>query len=244
MNEAANAILEALQQVDAERARRDADPALHERVLALKHYQQRRFATTYADLLGQARYAPAARFFLDELYGPRDYRARDAQFARVVPALVRLFPEDVVHTVRTLSALHALSESLDSAMGRLLPEAALDAPSYVRAWQACGRSADRDRQIELTLEVARSLDGYTRNPWLRNSLRMMRGPARVAGLSELQRFLEAGFDTFRGMRGADVFLEAIESRERALAARLFAPDAVACATGPSREADAALGQLP
>src|SRR5689334_2866700 len=109
MTKAANAILEALQQVDAERARRDADPALHERVLALKRYQQQRFARTYADLLAQDRYAPAARFFLAELYGPRDYRARDAQFARVVPALVRLFPDDVVHTVRALSALHALS---------------------------------------------------------------------------------------------------------------------------------------
>ena len=244
MTKTTNAILEALQQVDAERARRDSDPGLHERVLALKHYQQKRFARTYADLLAQDRYAPAARFFLDELYGPRDYRARDAQFARVVPALVRLFPDDVVHTVRALSLLHALSESLDSAMGQVVASTAVDASEYVRAWQACGRERDRDRQIDLTLEVARALDGYTRNPWLRNSLRMMRGPARVAGLSELQEFLESGFDTFRGMRGAQVFLDAIEQRERALAARLFDTDAVTCVTGPSRSADAALGQLP
>jgi len=52
----------------------------------------------------------------------------------------------------------------------------------------------------------------------------MRTPARIAGLGELQRMLESGFDTFRAMHGADEFIATIESRERALAADLFAPD--------------------
>ena len=50
----------------------------------------------------------------------------------------------------------------------------------------------------------------------------MRGPARVAGLSELQRSLENGFDIFRAMKGAEEFIALIASRERAFAARLFA----------------------
>jgi hypothetical protein len=37
----------------------------------------------------------------------------------------------------------------------------------------------------------------------------MRGPARSAGLAALQSFLESGFDTFRGMRGAGEFLSTI-----------------------------------
>ena len=43
-------------------------------------------ARTLPVLQGDARYAGAARFFLDELYGPGDFSQRDAQFARVVPA--------------------------------------------------------------------------------------------------------------------------------------------------------------
>ena len=50
----------------------------------------------------------------------------------------------------------------------------------------------------------------------------MRGPARVAGLSELQRSLENGFDIFRAMKGAEEFIALIASRERAFAAELFA----------------------
>ena len=74
-------------------------PELQAKVLLLKAFQRQRFARTYEDLLDTPRYGAAARFFLDELYGPTDFTRRDAQFARVVPALVRLFPPEVVETV-------------------------------------------------------------------------------------------------------------------------------------------------
>lgn len=233
----APAILRSLHAVEHERERRAADPALGERVLALKAWQQARFRATYADLLASARYAAAARFFLDELYGPRDFSQRDAQFMRIVPALVRLFPPEIVQTVATLGELHALSESLDSAMGGLLPSPVIEPAAYAQAWQATGRADDRERQITLTLEVGESLDRYTRKPMLTLSLRMMRGPARAAGLGELQQFLEAGFDTFKAMGGAQDFLRRIGERERAFAARMFAGD------GPAGVAPAS-GQLP
>jgi hypothetical protein len=220
----AASILRDLQAVAGERGRRAADPTLAARVDAVKRYQHRRFARTYSDLLGDARYADAARFFLDDLYGPQDYSERDAQFARIVPALARLFPPSLIGTVADLTALHALAERLDTAMGQALGGDALSPDTYLRAWQATGGRADRERQIDLMLSVGRALDGYTRNPVLRHSLKLMRGPARAAGLGALQHLLERGFDTFAGLRGADPFLAVITQRERALAARLFDAD--------------------
>lgn len=221
MSTPAALILGHLEIVERERRARAASPALHARVQAIKAYQQRRFAHTYADLLATPRYGAAARFFLDELYGPSDFSQRDAQFARVVPALVRLFPRDVVETVATLAALHALSEQLDSAMAGQLAEAKVDAGIYVNAWRGIGRAAERGRQVTLTLEVGEDLDKLTRKPLLRHSLRMMRGPARAAGLSALQGFLESGFDTFLAMRGAQEFLGTVSAREHALLNALF-----------------------
>jgi hypothetical protein len=218
----AESLLAELRQVDAERARRAADPALDARVQALKAYQQARFAHTYADLLDTPRYASATRFFLQELYGPDDFRQRDAQFARVVPTLIRLFPAEVVDTVARLARLHALSERLDTRMAELLPSATITADDYGSAWRACGEPASRARQIELTMAVGASLDRLTRKPLLRQTLRLMRGPAQMAGLGALQAFLESGFDTFRAMRGADDFLATVRRREEALAAELFA----------------------
>jgi hypothetical protein len=54
----------------------------------------------------------------------------------------------------------------------------------------------------------------TRNPSLRLGLKMMRGPAQLAGLSALQGFLESGFDAFAAMRNPDEFMQAIQMRER------------------------------
>jgi hypothetical protein len=239
MHPSGEAILADLKRVDAERRARAADPALDRSVTTLKAYQQKRFETTYADLLADPRYAGAARFFLEELYGPHDFTRRDAQFARVVPGLVRLFPREVIDTVMHLAALHALSEELDTAMARHLGAREVDRAVYVEIWQRTGRPLDRRRQVELMHRVGLDLDAYTRNPLLRHSLRMMRGPARLAGMEALQRFLESGFDTFRAMRGAQSFLSLIVRRENELAERLYAATDVTAATAVDP-----LGQLP
>jgi hypothetical protein len=215
------AILQSLGSVARERARREADRELAARVVALKSYQQLRFVDSYHDLLADPRYAAAARFFLEELYGPSDFSERDAQFARIVPAVSRLFAPEIVQTVSLLAELHALSESLDTDMGAGLDTPAIDAPAYVRAWQTTARAPDRERQIALTLSIGEALERYTRSSMMTMSLRLMRAPARAAGLGDLQRFLERGFDTFKAMNGAETFLRTIAQRERAFIARVF-----------------------
>lgn len=222
MSATAHDILTHLRAVEGERSLRLATPGLAARVDALKRYQQRRFELSYDDLLHSPRYGAAAQFFLDELYGPSDFRERDAQFARVVPALVRLFPSDIVDTVATLGELHSLSEQLDTHTARRFSGGDLSADTYLAAWHACAQPAARELQVSLTLKVGLALDGITRKPLLRRSLTLMRGPARAAGLGQLQTFLESGFDAFRTMRGAQDFLALIALRERAFAARMFA----------------------
>ncbi len=222
MNAESRQILANLDAVAGERRAREADALLQGQVLAIKAYQHGRFRQTYADLMDGGRYARAAQFFLDDLYGPEDFTQRDDQFARVVPAIGRLFPHEILLTVLSLSELHALSERLDSAMGRAHGGGPVGDESYARAWRLVGAPDQRERQIALMLEVGRALDRYTRSALLRHSLRLMRGPAQAAGLGALQGFLERGFDTFREMRGAEAFLALIAQRERALASRLFA----------------------
>lgn len=223
-------ILEKLREVESERELRSHDSDFGARVHALKEYQQRRFSHTYSDLLRSARYGPAAHFFLNELYGPSDFSRRDTQFSRVIPTLVRLFPKELVDTVASLAELHSLSESLDSAMSNQLSLQQIASADYVRAWQSTGRPADRQTQVTLTLDIAARLDHLTRRPMLLTSLRLMRGAARSAGLGELQQFLEAGFNAFRAMKGAEDFIDIVRSREQTLASALFStkvPDASA-----------------
>lgn len=224
MSTIAERILADLATVERLRADRATQPSLARRVMALKTYQARRFERTYADLLANPRYCAASRFFLDELYGPREFAARDAQFARIVPKMVRLFTSEIADTVAALAQLHALSETLDNAMAGHLPDDTVQALPYVQAWQRVGQPDARTRQVALTMQVGQSLDRYTRRPLLRGALHMMRKPAHAAGLGDLQQFLESGFDTFGEMKGAREFLDTVRSRENGLIAALFAAD--------------------
>jgi hypothetical protein len=225
MSPDAQAILASLQAVAAERERRQREPALAAAVLAVKAFQHARLAASHADLRASPRFGEAARFFLDDLYGPTDFTERDEQFARIVPAMTRLLPAELLATVAALARLHGMSESLDSAMGAVLAGRAVDAAAYAAAWRAVGRADEREQQIALVHRIGTSLDHYTHVPGLRRTLHLMRMPARMAGLAALQQFLERGFDTFHAMHGAGEFLDAIQARERAHAAQLFAPDA-------------------
>jgi hypothetical protein len=236
-------ILDHLAVVDGERRARLAEPVLGRKAAELKRYQQSRFARTHSDLLTHPRFGLAANFFLADLYGPQDFTQRDAQFARIVPALVRMFPKDIVATVESLAALHALSERLDSMMAGHLDGSTPSRASYVAAWQATGEPASRTRQIDMVLEVGRALDRHTRSRLLRASLKAMRGPARAAGMGALQGFLESGFDAFAAMGGAGEFLSMVGEREQALARRLFEPGAVSAAQG-FPDPDDVLSQLP
>lgn len=208
----------------------------HQRGLAnavhqVKQLQARRFRGTYADFLAQPRFAPATRFFLEELYGEHDFSERDRQFSRIAGALERLFPPAVSALAVDLTETHALTESLDHEVACHWLSQPDETPStlrYVRSWRATGKPDERQRQLQVVQHMGTELQHLTRNASLRMGLRMMRGPAQLAGLSALQGFLESGFDAFATMRDASTFLAAIRDREQRWIDTLFqAPEAIA-----------------
>lgn len=222
MRASATSILEHLEIVRVERERRSADAKLGAKVELVKRYQQARFVNTYADMLRDPQYEAACRFFLNDLYGPGDQSMRDAQFARIVPTLCRLFPADVVKTVDSLARLHAVSEELDSEMARHVDAPSLTPTVYSQAWKETGRPEARRLQLDLLLAVGRALQLYTQRPVMRQALRSMRMPAKLAGLADLHRFLERGFDIFAGMALPGEFLGCITEREQRYVDEQFA----------------------
>jgi hypothetical protein len=110
---------------------------------------------------------------------------------------------------------------LDQQMALSMASAVVDEQSYRAAWQTVGRAADRERQLSLLLRIGASLDRHTRSAWLAPSLKLMRGPARAAGLGRLQSFLERGLGAFSAMKGAQEFLDAIAANERKVIVELF-----------------------
>jgi hypothetical protein len=201
------------------RALRASDPEAADYPL-LKQWQADRLARTYADLLANERYAPAAGFFLSDLYGPKDFRSRDEELTRVVPVMVRVLPARALSTLLEAVKMDTLSESLDTDMVKALRSAGrshdVDGDAYVAAYRSVNRRCDREQQIALVDKIGRTLDRLTHMPLIRISLRIMEGPAHLAGLAALHSFLQRGFDAFSEMQGADEFLAIVTARETAM----------------------------
>ena len=215
-------IRSAIAQVFELREQARNSPDLADGVVNVKHMQALRFKGMYADLLASDDFSAPSQFFLDELYGPRDFSDRDAQFARIAGSL-SVFPESVIATAVCIAEMHALTEQLDQELAVhwlrfTRPVGNWTADGYVQAWRSMGRRADRELQLNTVMVLGQQLSELTRKPGLATLLKLMRRPAASAGLSSLQVFLEDGFSIFGAMARAKgksaKFLETVHERER------------------------------
>ena len=219
-------LLHQLNRAAALRTASAENPELEAKRQQLRAWQAARLARTHADLLASPNMGRAAAFFLSDLYGSEDLTKLDANVRRIVPTLKRLLPAAGLEIVTEAVELEALSEELDFATATALGAFAgkLTGSSYANAYRKVDRRADRERQIFLIESVGHALDDFVRHPLIGTTLSMMRLPAQIAGLSELQDFLQRGYKAFVKMDGADEFLNLVVSRERELLNALFAGD--------------------
>ena len=215
------------------RARLAADPKGQAAREALRIWQADRLARTHADLLENPRFANTASFFLNDIYGPKDLSRHEEEVRRILPLMAKVLPVPGLETVADAIELNALSESLDADMVAALKKNvfSLTEDDYVKAYRTVGRRADRERQIEIIAHLGKSLDRLTRKPFIGTALSMMRKPAVLAGLADLQSFLERGYQAFRAMKGSDEFLGTITSREFALLREWFGNDTASGVSG-------------
>ncbi len=194
---------------------------LQRRFGQLARWQSARLAWTHRDFLDSERYNQAARFFLADLYGDRDYSARDEGLARVSGIMIRVMPTPALESIADGLEMHAVTQDLDKSMvGMLFDEMGIDGPidadTYGEAYRRCDNQDGRIRQIVLVGKVGRDLDTIVHKSSIYHLVRMTHYPAHLAGFGDLQDFIERGFEAFRQMKGADEFLTAVTSRERAV----------------------------
>lgn len=193
----------------------------------LRQWQAKRLEGAFQDFLADAQRAPAAQFFLSDLYGDRDFSGRDRDAAKVLPMMARFLPDSLLHAATDAIELAVLSHALDLRMAealaeRVVPLAPISLDDYRHAYQSVGFPRLRQRQIGLILSVGQSLDAAVRKHGVYKLLKAARIPAQLAGVSELQKFLERGFTAFDALGGADAFLRDVSSREAEVSRRLFA----------------------
>lgn len=192
----------------------------------LRRWQAQRLQRSFRHFLHDPQRAPAAEFFLSDVYGDRDFTRRDADIARVIPMMRRLLPKKLLATVADAIELGALTHELDLAMAGALEAIAprrrrLDAALYGEAYRAVAEEKLRARQIGLIGKVGRGFGRALQMSGVATLLAFSRGPAKLAGLGELQGFLERGYAAFESLDDADAFVAEIERDERLVSQRLF-----------------------
>jgi hypothetical protein len=212
---ARDALVRELERVMRLNEERRNNPILAGALERVADWQARRLRMTYADLAADPRYSAAIQFFQNDLYGGADFSRRDADLARVVPMMVKVLHEGVIAATALAVELNALSQEFDRVLLTRLPRADgyFTVAEYCKAYRRTGNYPMRRRQIKLIGDIGTALDHYVHKPLVRTALTMMRQPAKLAGMSALQDFLERGFAAFRDMNGATEFLAAIEERE-------------------------------
>jgi hypothetical protein len=208
------------------RTRFSEDAAFGERRALLRVWQAARLAQTHRDLLESPRFHDAAQFFLIDLYGPKDLSRHIEDVRRILPLMTKMLPDSGLETVALAMELNVLSEGLDGAMvGALGQKTPITEASYAAAYRTVGRAEDRRRQIDLIALLGEALDRLTHQRLIGMALKVMRRPAEIAGLGELQGFLERGYQAFGAMcGGAGEFVSIVVSRERAISEALLAGD--------------------
>lgn len=190
----------------------------------LQGWQRARLARSYAELLVEPQFRAAGHFFLEELYGGLEFRERDQQVSRVLPVMTRTLPEHMLHALARAFELQAISLELDMDMAQQMAQAGiseLDDRAYQHLYRLTGRPKDRRQQIELIHGLGLELNEVVRHRLVLNLVRLLRLPARAAGFSQLQDFLEQGLWAFRKMKDGERFVETIYQSELEIMRRLL-----------------------
>jgi hypothetical protein len=218
------ALLKDLQRSVRRRAKGEApDP----RMGILRRWQSNRLSRTYTDLLQSERFAPACQFFLEEIYGDKDFAQRDNDVAQVYGILQKFIPAQLLYPLTLTIAVHTLTQQLDQQLLKMMTDELgltdrVTLALYTEAYRRCDNFDDRVKQIEWIRDIGQRLDEIVRQPLTGPTVAVIRGPARNAGWSELVDFLDRGYAAFKHMRGAKQFIEVIRTRERRALDRIYA----------------------
>jgi hypothetical protein len=192
--------------------------------LALQTFQSQRLRRDLADLAAEAQYQQLGQFFFEEMYGPRDYTARDEQAQRVHRFIHRT-PGVTVHDVEPVLALLELTNALDDKIAELLVTLGapldFDEATYEHAYRLVDNYAERVTQIDLVIVALGNVHRLGRKPVLGFALKRTHALAAAVGMADIHRFLLLGYQAIQPVRDIARFLDTVYTREKGRLDRIY-----------------------
>lgn len=187
---------------------------LGQKLIELREWQCKRLIASHQEIFQVDRFKPAIMFFVDELYGPKDFSKRDEDIARVVPKMQKWLPEEALESLEVAIHLNTLSQELDIEILKHLGDKPLCNDSYAQAYRDSANREQRQLQIDSIEQLGLDLKKVVDITGISMILRMARTPAKLAGLETLQEFLEDGFNAFKRIGEIEDFIQPVVEKER------------------------------
>ncbi len=199
-----------------------AQQNLSHNVRQLQAWQTKRLLVSHQDLWESKRFKPAMKFFVDEIYGPKDFSQRDKELARVVPKMAKIIPDKAMLSLEAALRLNCLSLELDMTLLHELKNQPLNRDSYFACYRQSNNQSKREEQISLLEMLGLDLAQVVKISGISAILMLSRKPAKVAGVQSLHEFLETGFKAFKKLGNVHDFIDPIVNKERQMMQALFA----------------------
>lgn len=199
-------------------------PSRHEYTIVLQSFQSARLRRDHAPLAKEPQYQLLGQFFFEELYGARDFRARDEQAQRLhqfISLAPGLTAHDIDQVLQLLDLTRQLDDSVVEQLIRLDSPLDFDEATYEYAYRLADNYDERMLQLNLVRSALYNVHRLGRRPLLGIALQSSQRLAKTVGMGELHRFLRIGYRAIQQVRDMRRFVETIYQFEYARLNRIY-----------------------
>ncbi len=191
----------------------------------LQEFQALRLERDYSHLGQQRQYTILADFFFNEMYGPKDFQARDTQ-ARRLHQFVHLAPglsmRDIEVTLDLLDITVQLDHELAVVLEKMNVPVPFDEAMYEEAYLRADAYEPRVKQIELIGESLRRVHRLAQIPLLGPALNNTKMLAKMMSMGDLHQFLRKGYAALVVVDTLEPFLIEVSTKELERLNRIYA----------------------
>ncbi len=185
----------------------------------VRKVQVQRLHKTYADFFANPEYTKISRYFFDQIYGAGDKASRDAAFNKIYEKLSAAVNPKRITRVTQLKQLNELTDELDLRVAREFIRSrkkhAMTLEDFEACYRALNNKAERELQLQLLLDTTRFFHKLAHVPLLGFVIKPTQLAAKALGVEYIMEFFMEGYRSFKSVKNAEPFMQAIEERERA-----------------------------
>lgn len=211
-NEMIMSLRKELQDSKSEYERVHSDPILLSSIKAVKSFQKERLTKTHQQFLNNPDTNQAAQFFLNELYGEKDFSIYYKDLDKLLPTMEKMFPVSALNIITKALSLNLLTEKLDNQLAEQLGSNFTE-KQYWKSYNDIGTVEDRTFQLDLLKDIGQNLIKASKMPLISQLLSVMSIPAQQMDLMNLHNFLKNGFHVFKNTKNPQFFIDTIYSYE-------------------------------